>query len=62
MRLCENETTEVYQNYGEELSILLIDTALKVNELEKSEDYSWFNLTVQTDIEEGYIVTLYAHG
>ena len=62
MRHCENETVEVFELEGLELSEILVQTALKVKNVEP--DSSWQNLTISTDIGDGPIVyraTLYIH-
>lgn len=57
MRYCENETVEVYETAGEDLSVLLWEAA---GLIEDHDGYAKIDTTY--DVEAGYVLTVYLHG
>ena len=57
MRYCENETVEVYEATGEDLSALLWEAAGVVGEHD-----GYAKVDTQYNNESGYVVTVYLHG
>ena len=57
MRLCANETTDVYETQGDNLAGLLREAAKQLDEVE----HVWASVNVGPGYETSYLLTLYVH-